>query len=57
MAEVGNRGEIYFSELLDIFHQDADKRTLEAVVDTMESMKFAQKSYGSGDTKITYIKK
>lgn len=58
MAEIGNRGAITFSELLNIFHQDADKRTLEAIVDTMVSMKYAQKSYNgtSGEMVITYRK-
>lgn len=58
MAEIGNRGTITFSELLNIFHQDADKRTLEAIVDTMVSMKYAQKSYNgtSGEMVITYRK-
>lgn len=57
MAEVGNRKSVTFSELLNIFHQDADKRTLEAVVDTMVSMKYAQKSFtaGSEDFRITYL--
>ncbi len=56
MAEVGARGKVSFGELLSIFHQDADKRTLEAIVDTMVAMDYASKSYVTGTSEffITY---
>ena len=55
MAEVGNRKKIPFSELMNIFHQDADKRTLEAMVDTMEAMGFAKRIINNDGLFITYV--
>ena len=58
MAEIGNSKTISFSQLLNIFHQDADKKTLEAIIDTLESMKYAKRSYKStGEITITYLQK
>lgn len=57
MAEIGNRKEITFAELMGIFHQDADKKTLEAMIDTLVSMGFADRTFvGDGSIKITYLK-
>ena len=59
MAEIGNRKIMTFSELLMLFHQDVDKRTLEAMIETLESMRFAKRSYSGGpegEITIKYIK-
>jgi len=58
MAEIGKRKNITFGELLNIFYQDVDKRTLEAMLETLESMRFAQRTFsGDGVINITYIQK
>jgi Holliday junction resolvasome RuvABC DNA-binding subunit len=57
MAEIGNKGQITFSELLAIFYQDADKRTLEAMIETLESMGYAKRSFpGNGEVMINYVR-
>jgi len=53
MNDIGMRGQMTFSELLDIYKNDADKWTLEKIMDTLVSINFVMKPIIKGST-ITY---
>lgn len=52
----GERG-IYLSELLQIYHDDADEWVMDKVIRTLEAMKAVTKITEAHDTKIIYIYK
>lgn len=52
MAEVGNRKEVTFAELMNILRHDATKWDLERVIDALEAMDFC--TYISNTEKIVY---
>ena len=57
MNEVGMSGEILFSELLEIYKSDVDKRMLENILESLQSMKFLRTVALDDDVKIYHTKK
>jgi hypothetical protein len=53
MQEIAIRKEMPMSTLLTMFYFDADRRTMEAVIETLRSMKFIKTS-GAGKDQIIY---
>lgn len=53
MQEVAIRKEIPLSTLLTMFYFDADRKTMEAVIETLRSMKYI-KTQGSGKDMVIY---
>lgn len=43
MSEIGRRGEISKSDLMRMFYYDADDRTMEAIIETLISMRYVQR--------------
>lgn len=55
MQEVAIKKEISLSTLQTMFYFDADKRTLETIIETLRSMKFLKTTGAGKDTVITYV--
>ncbi len=56
MAEVALRKKVTFEELMSIFYYDADKWTMDKIVQTMEAMKFVSIGHEGSKQIITYRK-
>lgn len=55
MTVVAHKKEILRSQLMAMFYFDADKRTMEGVLDTLMSMKFIKQISDGTDHKIIYL--
>ena len=55
MTEIASRGEILQSKLQTMFYFDADKRTMEGVIDTLRAMKFIKTIREGSDTNLIYM--
>jgi len=56
MQEIAIRKSMPFATLLTMFHFDADRKTMDAVVETLRSMKFIKTSGVGKDMVLTYAK-
>lgn len=56
MAEVAARGKTTFEELMAMFYYDADKWTMEKIVETMQAMRFIDISFEGTKQVIVYRK-
>lgn len=55
MSEIALRGRMTFAQLMELFYYDADKRTLNGIVDTLESMEYIRKVHTTRDLVLEYI--
>lgn len=55
MTEIAHRKEILLSKLQTMFYFDADKRTMEGVIDTLRAMHFIKTIRDGTDTLLVYI--
>jgi 16S rRNA U1498 N3-methylase RsmE len=53
-TEIALRRETSFKELLTLFYQDADKRVLEQIIETLNSMGVITITHANTDVKIRY---
>ena len=56
MAEVAMRKKVTFEELMSVFYYDADKWTMDKIVQTMEAMKFVKVGHEGNTQVIVYQK-
>jgi len=56
MAEVAIRKKVTFEELMSIFYYDADKWTMDKIVQTMEAMRFVKIGHEGERQVIVYQK-
>jgi len=56
MSEIGVRKEMTFEELMRMFYPDVDKLTMERILQTLDSMKFAKVVHREKETIVKYMK-
>lgn len=55
MTELAIRKELTMSKLQTMFYFDADKKTMEGVIDTLKAMKFVSTKFQNNEVVITYL--